>query len=54
LSEELIAPFRVLPVLLIIAQPKSGINAEENENQFGYLTSPAEQEIATAQRVVFA
>ena len=41
LSEELVAPFRVLPVLLIIAQPKRGVDAEENENKFGYPVTDA-------------
>jgi hypothetical protein len=41
LSEELVPPFRVLPVLLIIVQPESGIDAEENENKFGYPVTDA-------------
>src|SRR5438046_5200789 len=34
-SQDLIAPFCVLQVLLITIDPKRGINANEHQNQFG-------------------
>jgi hypothetical protein len=38
-SENLIAPFQILLVLLMIVQPERGVNANEDENQFGQPTA---------------
>jgi len=37
--QNLVAPFRLLEMLLIIVQPESGINADENEDQFSHPTA---------------
>src|SRR4029453_2028797 len=34
-SQDSVAPLCVLPVLLVITQPKGGVNANEHQNQFG-------------------
>src|SRR6266480_3175200 len=42
-SQDLIAPFCVLQVLLITIEPKRGINANEHQNQFGDPTAKARE-----------
>ena len=34
-SQDLVAPFCILPVLLIIVQPEGRVNANEHQDQFG-------------------
>ena len=34
-SQDSVAPLCVLPVLLVIIQPKGGVNADEHKEQFG-------------------
>jgi len=42
-SQNLIAPFCVLPVLLIIVEPKRGVNTNKHQNQFGNPSAEARE-----------
>jgi hypothetical protein len=41
--QNLIAPFCILPVLLIIIEPERCVNANEHQNQFGNPVADAQE-----------